>query len=240
MKKFIKKRRWGLLGGHPDKEYPPLDKELLDYAINHLGDAARGNRASVTDRIDFIVGLHRTLKVFEENPPRIKAIRSNLTNVMESAKELRSLIAALDYVSLRELRQHGAFRHPSLIVPIDGTRRPGNELIAIGERKGSRLLSLLDAIVEASERALEKLPKKDRGGPIKQPMLGGPANDELADWCLELFEEYRPGKAKTTVEGDFRTFVSIVHELSTGEKDVDLDQPVKTSIRNSKRKRGDG
>ncbi len=161
MKKFIEKRRWGLPGGHPGKEYPPLDKELLDYAINHLGDAARGNRASVADRIDFIVGLHRTLKEFEENPPRLADIRSNLTNVKESAKELRSLIAALDYVSLRELRQHGAFEHPSLVVPIDDTRRRGNELIAIGERKGSRLLLMLDAIVEASERALEKLPVLD-------------------------------------------------------------------------------
>ena len=240
MKKFIEKRRWGLPGGHPGKEYAPLDKELLDYAINHLGDAARGSRAFVADGIDFIVGLHRTLKEFEENPPRLADIRSNLTKVMESAKELRSLIAALDYVSLRELRQHGAFRHPSLIVPIDGTRRPGNELIAIGERKGSRLLSMLDAIVEASERALAELPEKDPGGSIKQPMLGGPAKDELANWCLELFEEYRPGGATTTEGGVFRTFVSIVHQLSTGEQDVDFDQPVKKSIRNLKQKRGDG
>ncbi len=151
MKKFIEKRRWGLPGGHPGKEYPPLNKELLDYAINHLGDAARGNRASVADRIDFIVGLHRTLKVFEENPPRIKAIRSNLTNVKESAKELRSLIAALDYVSLRELRQHGAFRHPSLIVPIDAEASVQDEqrLAALVQIVRSRLLSMLDAIVEA-------------------------------------------------------------------------------------------
>ena len=105
MKKFIEKRRWGLPGGHPGKEYPPLDKESLDYAIDQLGDAARGNRASVADRIDFIVRLHRTIKELEENPPRPKDIRSNLTNVMESAEELRSLISTLDYLSLRDGRR---------------------------------------------------------------------------------------------------------------------------------------
>ena len=241
-KKFVTKRRWGLPGGHPGKEYPPLKKEMLNYAIGHLGSAARENHNSVTEQIGFIVGFHRTLKELEkkENHPRLKHIRANLTCIMESASELRSLISALDYLSLRELREHGAFRHPSLIVPIDGTRSPGNELIAIAERKGSRLLSLLDAIVGASERALEKLPQKDLGGPFKQQMLGAPANDELSNGCLRLFEEYRPGEAKTTAEGDFRTFVSIVYELSTDKKDVDLDQPVKRSIRSLRQKRHDG
>ena len=243
MKKFIEKRRWGLPGEHPGREYPPLDEELLDHAIADLGDAARKNHDTITDvteRIGFIIALHRTLRVFDENPPRISDIRSNLTTVMESAKELSSLISALDYLSLRELRQHGAFRHPSLTIPIDSTKRRGNELIAIAEGKGSRLLSLLDAIVEASERALKKLPKKDKGGSIKQPMLGAPPNDELVNFCLELFEKYRPGEAKTTEAGDFQIFVSRVYELSTGENNVDLDQPVKRSIRNLKQKHRDG
>lgn len=244
MKKSIKKPRWGLPGGHPGKAYPPLDRELLDHAIDELGDAARENDNSVTDvieRIDFIVGLHRTLKELENDPPGTKHIRSNLTNVMKAAKDLRSLISALDYPSLRMLRQRGAFQHPSLIVPIDGTRRRGNELIAIGERKGSRLLSMLDAIAEASERALATLAeKRDKGGPIKQPMLGAPANDELVIGCLNLFEDCRPGEASTTEAGDFRTFVSIVYELSTGKKDVDLVRPVKRSIRFLKQKRRNG
>ncbi len=222
MKKFIKKPRWGLPDGQPSKEYPPLDKELLDYAIDQLGNVPFANKASVEERIGFIVGLHRVLKLEQEQPPRLKDVIFNLKCVGKTAKELRSHLSELDYLSLRELRQHGAFEHPSLLVPIDETRRRGNELMALGESKGSRLLSMLDMIVEASERALTELPEKDPGGSKKHPMLEASADDELVGWCYKLFDEYWPGEASTTEGGKFRTFVSTVYELSTGcEKDLE-------------------
>ncbi len=233
MKKFIEKRRWGLPGGHSPVEHPPLDQDLLADAIAYLGEAALADKSSVDGEIRLIVALHRELRGWDERPIRPSDISTNLNYVRESAKEFRSLIAALDYFSLRELHEQGAFRHPSLVAPITDDQSSGDEYEAIREERDSRLLSMLDAIVEASERALEKVPK-DKGGSIKQPMLGGPAKNELANGCLALFEEYRPGDAKTSEGGDFRTFVSLVFELSTGEKDVDLDQPVKTGKRNLK------
>ena len=105
MMKHIQKRRWGLPGGHPKRVYPPLDQAVLDAAITKLGDAALRNQESVKERVFFIVGLHRAIRGREENPPRPKDVRSNLAAVSDSAKQLRTQIAALDYLSLRELRQ---------------------------------------------------------------------------------------------------------------------------------------
>ena len=91
---------------------------------------------------------------------------------------------------------------------------------------------MLDTIVETSGRALKKLPKKsDKGGWIKQPMLGGLANYELVSWCYKLFDEYRPGEAKTTDDGDFHVFASKVHGLSVG-KEIDLGRQVKKFFKN--------
>ncbi len=194
VKKNITKSRWGLPGRYPEKEYPPPDPDVPDLAIKKLGDAALGNEASVEREIGFIVNLHRTLRELECDPPRPTDVARKLECVMDSADELRTQIAELDALSLIGLRRHGAFKHPSLVVPIDDTELRGNEflaiaesqesrllatrLLAIGKGQESRLLSMLEAIVEASEQALAELPK-DRGGSIKQPMLGGSANDEL-------------------------------------------------------------
>ena len=97
---------------------------------------------------------------------------------------------------------------------------------------------MLKAIVKASERALETLPKKkDKGARIKQPMLGGPANYELVSFCYKLFDKYRPGEAKTTGDGDFDNFVSKVYELSAG-KEIDLGRQIKLYNKNLKTKPG--
>ena len=226
VKKHITKRRWGLPGGHFEKKYRAPIQGLLDFAINELGDAALANKESVEREIGRIVDFHRTLRELERDPPRPTDVAQNLKCVRDSASELRAQIAALDYLSLKELRRHGAFEHPSLVVPIDKTKRPGNEFIAIGERKESRLLSMLDAIVEASERALAELPEKDPGGSKKHPMLEDSADDELVDCCYSLFDEYRPGVASTTEGQIFRTFVSIVYELSA-DCEKDLERSVK-------------
>jgi len=233
VKKFIEKRRWGLPGGHPPVDHPPLDQILLADAIAYLGKKALADKSSVDGKIGFIGTLHRELRGWDERPIRPADISKNLNYVKESAKEFRSLIAALDYFSLRELHEQGAFRHPSLIAPITDDQSSGDEYEAIREERDSRLLSMLDTIVEASERALDK-PHDDLGGWINQPMLGGSANEELVAGCYKLFEKYRPGEATTTAGGDFRTFVSILHELSTGEKN-DLERQVKEYLKIKRR-----
>lgn len=45
--------------------------------------------------------------------------------------------------------------------------------------------------------------------------------------CRSVFETYRPGLAASTEGGDFREFVSLVHEMGTGEKDKDFERPIK-------------
>ena len=228
-KEFIENRRWGLSGGHLNKEYSALDKEWLDLVLEDLGETARENQAIIENRISFIVGLHRVNKELEISPPRPKNVKWNIGCVMESAKTLRIQIAALDYVSLRYLRQHGAFKHPSLSAPLAPDKRDWDEFSAICSGEGSRLLSLLDAVGAASEQALKVLPSSSD----KKPMLGVSANDELVAWCYSLFEEYRSGKAKTTQGGDFRTFVSHVYGLSTG-KEADLERPIKAYLKQMK------
>ena len=98
---------------------------------------------------------------------------------------------------------------------------------------------MLDAIVEASKRALEEVPE-DRGGSIKQPMLGGSANYELVAGCYKLFQLYRPGEATTSDDGEFHAFVSYVYELSTGEEDEDLGRPIREHLQKVKQSRQGG
>ena len=160
MTRFIAKRRWGLEGGHPDKEYPPLDEKLMDETIEFLGDIALANREAAVRNISAFVAMHRHFKDGEKNPIRPSEIKSNLICIRESAKELRRFIAELDYFSLAALRKHAAFKHHSLREPIAKGQRREREFWAICERQDSRLLSMLETIVEASERALEEPPEE--------------------------------------------------------------------------------
>ena len=230
MTRFIEKRRWGLPGGHPPVDRPPLDENLFADAIEYLGEKALTDKLMVEREIDIIVALHRELRGLDKRPIRPSDISDNLNFVKESAEELRSLIAALDYFSLRELHEQGAFQHPCLLSPIAEEQSNEDEYESIREGQNSRLLSILDVIAEASKRALEK-PHKDPGGSIKQPMLGGSANEELVARCYKLFNNFRPGEAKSTQGGDFRTFVSLCHQLSTGEAN-DCERQIKHHIKN--------
>ena len=128
------------------------------------------------------------------------------------------------------------FEHASLIQPIYDNQRSGDEFDAICEGRDSRLLSMLGLIVTASEGALDEL-LADKGGTKKQSILGGTANKELVVSCHDLFQLHRPGKASTAQGGDFRAFVSLVYELSTGEKDADRERSVKEYIKNFKENR---
>jgi hypothetical protein len=232
----IKKPRWGLPGGHPPTKNPPLDEECLAFAIDILGNLSGDNREGVTERIRFIALRHRHLRSLDENPIRPADLKNNLHCVENSAKTLRRHIAALDFESLRRLRQHGMFKHGSLIEPISDSQRRGDEFDAICENRDSRLLSMLDLIVTVSEGAIAEL-SADKGGGKKQSILGGTADEELVASCHSLFQLHRPGKASTTTGGDFRTFVSLVYYISTGKAHVDLERPIKKHIRNSKRDR---
>ena len=232
----IRKPRWGLPGGHPPTKNPPLDEDLVDCAIELFGNLADDSREGVTKRIRFIALRHRHLRSLDKNPIRPGDLKKNLTYVANSAKTLRRHIAALDFESLRRLGQRGMFEHASLIQPIYDNQRRGDEFDAICEGRDSRLLSMLGLIVTASEGALEEL-LADKGGSKKQSILGGTANEELVASCHNLFQLHRPGKASTATGGNFLAFVSLVYELSTGEKDVDLERPVKEYIKKLKQGR---
>jgi len=128
------------------------------------------------------------------------------------------------------------FKHKSLLEPIFDNQRRGDEYDAICDGRESRLLSMLDGIVAASEEALAEL-QADKGGSRQQSILGGSANEELVASCQRLFEQHRPGEASTTEGGDFRDFMTLVYEVSTGEMGVDLERPVKEHMRRLRQNR---
>jgi hypothetical protein len=80
---------------------------------------------------------------------------------------------------------------------------------------------------------------KDRGGSLEKSLLGAGANMELIARCHKLFEGYRPNQASSTQGGGFRTFVSHVFELSTGEE-ADLESQIKEFRRGLKKSDQDG
>ena len=84
----ISKPRWGLPGGHPPKEHPPLDAQLLEQAIAYLGHWDEIHNKTMKKRISFIVALHRGLQSLDEDPIRDSDIRNNVSCVQKSARVL--------------------------------------------------------------------------------------------------------------------------------------------------------
>ena len=56
----------------------------------------------------------------------------------------------------------------------------------------------------------------------------------LVSQCYEVFEEYRPGDARSTHEGPFAEFARCVYEIATGEI-AELESTIKKVIRDRKK-----
>ena len=84
----ISKPRWGLPGGHPLTEHPPLNPQLLKDAIEYLGHWDKVHKKIMKKRISFIVALHRELQGVDENPIRDSDIRNNLCPSSDNLRQL--------------------------------------------------------------------------------------------------------------------------------------------------------
>ena len=77
--------------------------------------------------------------------------------------------------------------------------------------------TILPEIADVTDRILERLPEQKGGERNVEARFHGLPKELLAIQCWELFNYFRPGKAKATEGGDYHKFTSAVYELSTGE-----------------------
>ena len=59
------------------------------------------------------------------------------------------------------------------------------------------------------------------------------AEHELAGFCLDIFEHYRPGEVTAVENGPFVTFVDSVYGVATGKK-AKFVRPIERACRNWK------
>ena len=77
---------------------------------------------------------------------------------------------------------------------------------------------------------LSTLPKKpDKGGRSKEY-----ARHWLVIRCLDIFDRCRSGEASATDGGSFQIFVSLVHEIVTGESESDFGRQIRTVLKLSR------
>ena len=169
-------------------------------------------------------------QAFLEKPPRLSDVKASLDILRIFAGRLHKSLHDLDYISLTALEDTGLFKHPLLLRRL-GASDPGSEFERLVRGQGSILVTLLQALEEAADNALNSAEEADRGGTTRAFDMA--AEDELAGYCIEIFERYRPGEVTESEDGDFTTFFDYVYWIATGEE-FKIVRPIKRACRNWK------
>jgi hypothetical protein len=183
-------------------------EEIIPRAMQHLGEAAAADRDDAESTI-----LH--------------CAREYARNV-ELSSAAPSSAAVLD-----ELERWGAWS------------REGGSLLAalaplfetLGALDAAQRERWLDSVREMAEAA-ESLSAGvyERWPDPAQPLWIAPKR-ELVVAALDLFERYRPGVASSNETGDFAAFVSLIHQLATGEAAAPLDRSIREVVPGWRRRR---
>jgi len=90
----------------------------------------------------------------------------------------------------------------------------------------SRTWKYLDTMLNNAAAATEAVTTPNpRGGRVASTIP-----IQLVEFCLETFNEWKPGKATSTLGGGFSDYVSAVHSLATGEPKTDFGRRIRAVL----------
>lgn len=188
--------------------------DLLPEILTLLGPKAQAEPKNVKVSVVQAAQMYLTLKGFYDQVPSRKELREFLEGVEKTAGKLAGLLRNADLIKIAALYMYGL---------------PEKEAWALRSGGRSLFVDLARMISLMAQGARESLLLS--GGAAGRKAWTLPPKRELALECLQIFDEYRPGEAKTTEGGDFRAFVGYVYEIATGERDADLEKPVKEAVK---------
>ena len=212
-------RRWGLPPERPSVE---VNDDILDAALNLLNPPPEV-RKSAGEEVTGAAKWYLFWNYAIDKAPRPTAVAARLAELSEAANKLHKQIHDLDLFSLHRLAP--LFENPIILRMLDTQT---GELRRLEQDQESVLLALTKAIEQAADKALDTIETGQGGNGA-----GYSAKDELAGYCLDIFNSYRPGEYSYARNGDFSTFVNFVYELATG-KECHIVRPVERACENWK------
>lgn len=182
-----------------------LDPDLLDCVVDLLGLEAQRDKDRAIRSVKEIAEAFQSRK---GSAVRWKQILEELQQIETDIKSFLVTIGQSSEITISRMEWHPAF-----------------------SPKFSELVPLLERFRDVARSKAEELAEELKEFKLDGRRSSYPEPDhnmvEFVRDCLREFENYQPGKASSTAEGAFRTFVSVVYELVTGQKEVDLERRVK-------------
>jgi hypothetical protein len=174
-----------------------------------LGTQAEADPCAVMGDVLLAATLYLDLSSQYVDAPTRKKLHEGLKLLRKSAGTVAGMLERGEPYLLAALNMHGV---------------PQEQL-----KSESQTLNILWGLSISAHGALSNL---QLTGPASgQKAATWPPKRALAFQCLEIFDRYRPGEASSTEGGPFRTFVSYVYEIATGERTADLESPVKEVLK---------
>ena len=189
-------------------------RDLSDEIVELLGPQAQAKPEGATIDALFVATQYLELSQRYTNAPSRKKLHEQLEFLRCSAIKIADLLKDSNPYLLAALSLHG-FSQDDVMPLIWGQPSP--------------LLNSIQHLCVTAQAA--KLNLSLTGPSSGQKASTMPPKRSLALRCIEIFERYRPGEASTTTGGHFRTFVSRVYEIATGEQDADLEKAVKEAVK---------
>lgn len=180
-------------------------EELLPRLVEILGDGAKSDRDEAEAAVLYCAsGYARDLELFD-TAPTSATVRLELDRMLAWMKEGEALLDSMSPL----------FETLGAVNPAD---RQALERI---------LKELRNAVEWLDEGIVERWPSSN------QKLWIFPKR-EFVIAALDLFDRYRPGEASTHQGGpsasNFASFVSLLHQLTTGEPAVSLDKPIRDVV----------
>lgn len=200
-----------------------MNHELLDYAVELLGNQALQNRSEAVREI--LSEMRKYTQQQSVRPWRPADERKSLVSLITAVSSTLEVLKGIDdgaFTGLFGARNDADGIADNAVSEISGS---GNEDAPFGARDYDRLLDDLRTLKDAAEHLLEDPQLLDKGG---RP--DAIAEQDLVEGCYTIFEHWRQGDASTTEGADFPAFVETIAELATGETNLNFSRHVRTVL----------
>ena len=96
---------------------------------------------------------------------------------------------------------------------------------AMPSQRWKYLDTMLKKAAAATEVAKNNVPNLHGG------RVASYVSKQLVEFCSDTFNDLKPGKISTTAGGNFSDYVSAIHSLATGERNIDFGQAIREVLK---------
>lgn len=205
--------------------------ELGPFSSRHVADEVCLCEKCAEMRITQLAKRFNKLRFASKGAPRAGHVTRNLENVAIKSRQLATCLSSLDDYSrdwlLRPRAPSAGGPDPRLLHKnARAADLPPPSSVANGD---GELVVQLNALAQYARLMVEEFekwsalntpfPLNDRGGNTNMiTQWYGTASEALVIGAYHIYEDFRPGKARTTEDGSFHTFINQVFLYATGRR----------------------